>query len=432
MYDLIIRDATILNSSRRLVADIAVKDGKIVKAGGAVRGRCREEIQGIGRFVMPGVIDARVRAGEPGTARGHAWSMLSRAALASGITAVIDVPDPTAGPRTVAELQAARDIAAAESVVDYGHWIGADGDNTQACVDAVEQGLAVGAFVRGGLHTDGGCVDLDDVPELLAGLSGCVGIQLEDGELVRKARRKGDGDGRTARAEAEAAAALAQWLKERPTPVHWLGLSTSGALNALDPFRGDLPFTLSVSPQHLFLSTETQKLSDALVATDPPVRAELDRRALWSAVKRGRIDTFHSAHVPLSEAAKGTDAATAPRGLPGIDTFLPLLLGAVKNGRLGLEQLVEMCCEKPARIFGLEGKGRIEEGADADFLLVREGYTRRLKPAPTASGVEWTPFMNREVGLLPELVVARGKVVAREGLITGEVDLGRPLVCSRG
>lgn len=181
-----------------------------------------------------------------------------------------------------------------------------------------------------------------------------------------------------------------------------------------------------IRPQHLFLSIETHKLGEA-IKNEPPVRHELDRRALWSAVKRGRVDAFHSGHVPLSRDRKSGPYEQMPPGLPGVDTLLALLIGAVKNGRLGLEQVVQMCSEAPARLFGLTNKGRIEVGADADLLLVREGQTRRLKPAPTASGVSWSPFLGREVGLLPEVVVARGQVVARGGVLVGEVPLGRPV-----
>ena len=129
--------------------------------------------------------------------------------------------------------------------------------------------------------------------------------------------------------------------------------------------------------------------------------------------------------MPLDRSLKDAPYAQRPAGLPGIDTLLPLLMGAVKNGRLGFEDFVQMCSETPARLFGLEHKGRIEEGADADIVLVREGNTRRLKPAPTASGVAWSPFLGREVGLLPEVVVARGTIVARDGVLVDQVPEGR-------
>jgi len=431
VYDLIIRDATILNSSRRLVADIAVDGGCIVEVGGSVSGRARAELQGIGRFVMPGVIDTRVRAGEPGSATGHAWQQLARAALAAGTTTVFDLPDSRTPVRSRAELAVAR-AASNGAVVDHGHWILADGDNSAEVADAIGSGEAIGAFVRTGWVRGDSCiVDLDDLPDVLASIPGRVGVQLEDGDVLRKAHRKLDGGAgddvslRPSVAESEAVAALVEILQKASHGVHLCGISTAGALNALDPHRGDIPVSIGISPQHLFLSIETHKLGEA-VKNEPPVRNELDRRSLWSAVKRGRIDTFHSGHVPLGRSLKSGAYDAMPPGLPGVDTLLALLIGAVKNGRLGLEQVVQMCSEAPARLFGLGSKGRIEVGADADLLLVREGHTRRLKPAPTASGVEWTPFLGREVGLLPEVVVARGQVVAREGVLVGNVSPGRP------
>jgi len=93
----------------------------------------------------------------------------------------------------------------------------------------------------------------------------------------------------------------------------------------------------------------------------------------------------------------------------------------VKHGKLSLELFVEMCCQAPARIFGLEGKGRIEEGADADLILVSEGETHKLKKSHINSRVGWSPFIGREVGVPPKLVVVQGKIVAREGtLVTDE------------
>jgi dihydroorotase len=430
VYDLIIRDATILNSARRLVADIAVKDGKIVEVGGPIYGRTRAELPGIGRFVVPGVIDTAIRAGVPGTAIGHDWTPLSRAALAAGTTSVFDLPDARTPIRDRKALAEAR-AASRGCLVDVGHWILATEDNLTEAADAVNAGEAMGAFIRAGIESeDQGIVDLEAVPDMVAALPGRVGLRLEDGDVLRKARRKlGDAEGsdvtlRPGRAEAEALVALVDWLKESPHPVHLCGLTTAEGLNNVDSMRGDIPLSIGVSPQHLFLSIETHKLG-GLIKTAPPVRHELDRRALWSAIKRGRIDTFHSSHVPLERATKDAPYAERPAGMPGIDTLLPLLMAAVKNGRLGFEDFVLMCSETPARLFGLEHKGRIQEGADADLVLVREGNTRRLKPAPNASGVEWTPFLGREVGLLPEVVVARGTIVARDGVLVGDVPPGR-------
>ena len=65
------------------------------------------------------------------------------------------------------------------------------------------------------------------------------------------------------------------------------------------------------------------------------------------------LDTFGSDHAPHTLDEKGRDYWSAPSGLPGVGTMFPLILGALKNGRLGLELMVSMCSENPARIFGI-------------------------------------------------------------------------------
>ena len=84
--------------------------------------------------------------------------------------------------------------------------------------------------------------------------------------------------------------------------------------------------------------------------------------------------------------------------------MFPLILGALKNGRLGLELMVSMLSENPAKIFGLEGKGCLEEGADADLVMFQEGVTTKLTQDGVTCHSGWSPFVGREVGniLFPE------------------------------
>jgi len=213
--------------------------------------------------------------------------------------------------------------------------------------------------------------------------------------------------------------------------VHLCSLSTAGELNILDPYRGDLPITCSVAPYHLFISVETAGKMAPLLKVEPPVRTELDRRALWAAIKRGRIDTFASVHVPLSRDAKSVPYWQGPCGIPGVDITFPLLMSAVKHGRFGLERLVEMCCETPARLFGLAGKGTIEEGGDADLILFSEGATHRLRKPPPHSGAGWTPYIGREAGAPPSLVMVGGRVVSRDGELASDLVAASPVRYAR-
>ena len=432
MYDLIIRDATIIRSTGRVVADIAVEDGRIAHVGHNPAGPAREEIQGIGRFVLPGVIDSQVRFRTPGNAIGRDLASGSRAAVASGITTVLELPDGEPGIDTASDIESLHAAAAEHAVCNVGAWVGVQRDNASAVADLVAAG-AVAPLVR--LDAEDGPMALDEATfrSVLATAPGIVGVHAEDAARLAKGRRKWEAvedpqhnDVRPPKAARESVASLIALIKEVRQPIHLTSFSTSAELNLLEPHRDDLPITSSVAPHHLFLSVEAsaRDLGDTM-KVDPPVRGELDRRALWSGIKRGRIDTFHSAHTPLSQAAKSVGYWDAPQGVPGVDTMFLLLMGAVKYGRISLERLVEMCCESPARIFGLEGKGAIVEGADADLVVFSEGETHKLKEPPPYSGVDWSPYVGREVGIPPRLVIVGGRIVARDGVLEDELQPGR-------
>jgi dihydroorotase len=421
VYDLIIRDATIIRSGGRVVADIAIEDGRIAHVGGNPAGGTKEDIPGIGRFVIPGVIDSQVRFRKPGDARGRDWGLGSRAAVRSGVTTVVELPDGEPGIQSAADVKAALDGAAKAAVCNVGVWVGITRENFDQVGEFVEAGAAAPL-----IHLDHGegplCLDEDHIRAVMRAAPGIVGVHAEDPALLAKGRRKWEAvedpqhnDVRTPKAARASVERLIEIVKEVKRPVHLTSFSTSAELNLLDPHRGDLPISCSVAPHHLFLSVETSAKAGDTLKVNPPVRGELDRRALWSGIKRGRIDTFHSAHTPLSKESKSGGYWSAPEGLPGVDVLFLLLMSAVKHGRISLERLVEMCCEAPAEIFGLTGKGSITEGADADLVVFSEGETTRLRKAPTISGVNWSPYVGREVGIPPRLVLVGGRVVSRDG-----------------
>lgn len=407
MYDLILRDATIISSGGRQVADIAIEGGKIA-AVGLVRGHAKDEVQGIGKFVIPGIIDTQVRVSVQPEATAEDWASQTRAAVAGGVTSVVELPDGSAATAPALEARAA--AAREGSRCNHGRWVQAEGDPA-ALMELVDAGLALAPLAR--LDQAEG-PDLDALGALVAAAAGrLVGVHAEDARHFAS-----EGPLHTRRppqSALEAARAVLALAQDNPdSALHLTSLSTSAELSLLDLYRGDLGLTTAVSPPHLFLSVNTnlKKLGPAL-ACDPPVRPELDRRALWAAMKRGRIDVACSRHMPHLRASKDAGAV----GMPGIGLFFPLLMSAVKHGRMSLERVVEVCCEAPARIFGLEGKGRIEEGADADLVVMVEGRTERLTGPTAWCASDWTPYVGREAGVAPPLVVVGGQVAARDGVV---------------
>ncbi|MAY80962.1 MAG: hypothetical protein CL930_09290 [Deltaproteobacteria bacterium] len=434
MYDLIIRDGTIVRSSGRLVADIAIEGGKVAYVGGNPAGGAKEEISGIGRFVMPGVIDSNVYFRDSEDPSKKSWTNCAREALVGGVTTVLAMPDADTPTLDEASIREKLAHAGAESAVNFGVWAGSDVSNLEDIGSLWDAGLICGTKVLMGESGGVSGLDPDVLRDVFAKTKGLLGVHAEEQEVLNAALSANEGsnnpvhnDVRPPEAAIRGVETLIELVKESGRSVHLCHVSTAGELTALDPYRDDLPITCEAGPQHLFLSIDNAGNQGTLIKVDPPVRPELDRRAMLAAVKRGRIDSFASGHSPYSLASKKQEYWSVPSGIPGVGAMLPLLMGALKNGKINLETLVAMCCENPARIFNLEGKGRIEEGADADLLLFREGNTTKLTSDMLGPHCGWSPYIGREVGVAPNLVVVNGVVAARDGVLSDNLPFGKPV-----
>ncbi len=415
MYDLILEDATIVSSSGRQVADIAIRRGRIAYVGPRPGGRARETINAIGRFVMPGIIDSLVCF--PGDGEETSWESESRAAVSGGVTTVLDLP---AGVRTARVLGAHRKLARSQSRCNFGFWAPAD-----VKPSSLARMLSQGAI---GVAVDLSSPSAPAEPELrrlFEESEAMLGFLVEDrAALLSDATAADLASYNAARPPAAAASGVQQLIslvREFDRPAHVFQLSTANELVLLDPIGGELPISAAVSPHHLSLSVEHHEGRSELLKCTPPIRSETDRRALWTALKRNRIDTIASAHTPLSAAGKSAlPFPSSPPGLPGVETTFSLMLSAVQHGRLSLERMVELLVEAPASIFQLPQKGAIKVGADADMVLFSESGAARLERSSLLSASGWSPFEGRELAPKPELVIVGGQVVARGGQIVDD------------
>lgn len=400
MYDLIIRDATIVTSDGRQVADIAIKGGTIAYVGPRPPRKAKRELSAIGKFLMPGVIDTAAHLAPGGDA--SSWLAESAAAASGGVTTILCLPG---GPVPTVDREAARalDAKLQGGWVNYGLWSLATETNRDELAAGIEEGLMMAVLAI--LGDDPESIGTDTLASFV-NLPGPLGVQVLTRDPIEL---HPDADGNPT-GSPEAIAVL-NAAREHDRSVHWVNLSTSAELDLLDPVRGDLPVTSAVTPHHLFLSEE----EDTGVSIRPPVRPEKDRRTLWTALRRGRIDCLASDHCPSPQGSNGA---------PSVELMLPLMLSAVKYGRMSLENLVEICAESPAKVFGLPNKGRIAKGMDADLVLFAESEIRRVKKDDLLSSAGWSPYIGREAAPKPDLVMVGGQVVAVRGEIIGDGPKG--------
>jgi dihydroorotase len=168
--------------------------------------------------------------------------------------------------------------------------------------------------------------------------------------------------------------------------------------------------TSEVTPHHLLLNTKDYKKQGSYLKMNPPLRSQADNDALWQGLRTGTIDILASDHAPHLPEEKREDIWEAPAGVPGVETMLPLMLFAVKRNLLSLERLVDAMASRPARIFGLAGKGSIEIGKDADLVIVDPKSISQINADRLHSRAEWTPFRGLDA-IFPQMTIVRGNVV---------------------
>ena len=111
MYDLVIEDATVVSGQGRVVADIGIRKGRIAFIGARAPGRAKVRISAIGKFIMPGIVDMAVRLGAPGLAAAESWETETRAAVSSGVTTLIELPDSIPLSRSAKSISTKRKLA---------------------------------------------------------------------------------------------------------------------------------------------------------------------------------------------------------------------------------------------------------------------------------------------------------------------------------
>ncbi len=436
MPDMIIKDAKVLLDGNFQHVNIAIGDGKIAKVakvGGGVSSSA-EVIDAHGALTLPGVIDAHVHFRDPGLTHKEDWYTGSCAAAAGGVTTVIDQPNTV--PPTLDKKSFNLKLKSAErkSIIDFG----INGGGVPSANLPELWSLGVTAFgeifmADGDLSVSES--ELTDLLKSIGALGGVASIHAENGELcshfaeeLRRIRRPEIySRARPNICEAIAVEQVLEMQEKLPIPVriHICHLSTRegiGVIRRMKYGKKEVPFTCEVAPHHLFLEHKDWARLGTFGKMNPPLRKRCMQH-LWNGLNDGTIDIIASDHAPHTEEEKRAGIWDAPAGVPGVETMLPLMLHAVKQNLIPLARVIEAMSAKPAQIFGLDDKGMIREGYDADLVLVDTSNVREITVDQLHSKAGWTPFEGRE-GIFPELVLSRGEIVY-DGEIAGKRGRGK-------
>jgi dihydropyrimidinase len=183
-------------------------------------------------------------------------------------------------------------------------------------------------------------------------------------------------------------------------------------------------------PQYLVLTEEWLVRPDGrLWVCAPPLRPLADQEAMWRMLASRALDIVSTDHCPFTRTQKEAgkdDYRKAPGGVPGIEARLGLVHEfGVRRGRLGLNDWVRVCCTRPAELHGLDAKGRIAPGYDADLVVFDPAACKRLAARELHSAIDWSAYADVECTGWPRDVIARGELVVRDQRFCGERGRGR-------
>jgi len=423
MFDLALLNCKLFLDGRIAEANVYASGWRIAKVTRASGLESDRRIDCRGLLVLPGAIDSHVHFREPGWAYKEDWRTGSEAAAAGGVTTVIDMPNVKPPTTTVKLLEEKRALARAKSLVDFGLHFGATPANaaemsaaTRIASLKVFMGSSTGDML---LEKDAGILAAF---KIAADKGLPATVHAEDEAIVRaeterlKAALRTDAlahcEARPARAAVRAverAVALAETAGNR---VHILHVSSEGELGRIAEARKrGVKVTFEATPHHLFLDESALARLGNYGKMNPPLRSKQDRQALLRALASGTVDTVGSDHAPHTREEKEADVWSAPSGVPGVQTLLPLLLNEHARGNLPLARIVELAVTNPARIFGLPNKGRIAEGFDADFAVVDVKKAWTIRDEGMRSKCGWTPFDGLAITGSIEKAVVKGKLV---------------------
>ncbi|MFA4814975.1 MAG: dihydroorotase [Candidatus Gracilibacteria bacterium] len=364
---ILIKNVTVVSSQGRETRDVSIESEK------------EEVVDGSGKFLLPGLIDSHVHFRDPGFPEKEDWASGSAAALAGGITTVLDMPNTNPATITVEALEAKRTIAKTKSKVHFGLFFGATRDNLEE-IRKAENICGIKIYMgssTGNLLLDDPIV-WEEVFKIAKEKNVPVVVHAETESFIRAGRR----DCECARVATEAAILLREKIGNR---LHIAHISCKSEVELMRAYKCS-ELTCEVTPHHLLFTKKDQK--DAFLKTNPPLRGTEDVEALWEGLRDGTIDCIATDHAPHTIQEKQAPLDQAPAGVPGVEFVLPLMLNAVNEGRLTLERLVSVMSKNPARIFGISPKG---------WVLVDMNVEKIIRREDVKSKCGWSPYEKRAV-----------------------------------
>lgn len=425
MVDLILKKGKIVFVDGVREGDVVIDKGCIVEITPEYKGETNQVIDCQGKYIFPGVIDAHVHMRTPGAEYKEDFATGSMAAISGGVTSFLDMPNNIPPIISKKALKEKRTLVDGQSFANYGFFFGATDDNVEEIKHLKN---IAGIKVYMGETTGHLIVRKDETLEQILSYSGRkfpVVIHAESQSCLDRFAAEYSGEDARSRADfhsvvrppecaREAVKQVLHLAKKFDARVHIAHVSTAEEIDVIRKFKSD-KVTCEVTPHHLSFDITSYEKLGLRAKVNPPLRSREDVEALWAAIGDGTIDIVSSDHAPHLLSEKGAAYEQCPAGVPGIETILPVMLDAVNHGLVNLERVAQLLSDRPAKIFGIKGKGRIEVGYDADFVIIDMDLEKEVTNAMMLTKCAWTPWDGVSLKGWPIMTIVGGELIYENG-----------------
>lgn len=439
--------------SKRMILPEGVGEATLFMEGGLIKKVVRglamaEGLVDMGDLVvMAGMIDPHVHINEPGRTDWEGFDTAGRAAIAGGITMLVDMP-LNASPVTTTGASFDKKLSAATGQLhcDVGFWGGVVPGNDGEIAGLIDRGvLGFKAFLTHSGIDDFPNVTEDDLRKVMpviaaSGLPLLVHCEWEGAVASvggkgaasvsgKGAAATGERDlrsyreyllSRPARWEQDAIALMIRLCEEFGCRTHIVHLSSAASIGSIRRAKErGLALTVETAQHYLYFAAEDIGDGQTYFKCAPPIRERENNELLWEGLREGVIDfvaTDHSPAPPDLKMAESGDLMRAWGGISSLQLALPVLWTAAKHRGFGLEDVFKWLCAGPAVLAGQSlRKGRIASGYQADLVVWDPGRSFVVEASGLYHRHKGTPYLGQELyGVVEQTWLGGEKVYDRK------------------
>ena len=369
-------------------------------------------------YVLPGFIDPHIHFRDPGLTQKEDFKTGSLAAANGGFATVIDMPNTLPKTNTYKALEEKIRIAKSKSVVNFELQVGhSDLEEMKKMMKL--NPISVKVFMD--LESDESLEEIFHNLSILketTSYNGLVATHCEKKSIVESEteRLKQNNENpaidytyaRPTESEDESVKQAIELARANDLRLHICHLSSSKSLSIAKSASKSMPISWEFTPHHLLLDNSAYNIYGTFIKTNPPLRPEEDSVRIGDLDESSIIGTDHAPHT-LEDKTKGT--WTSSPGIPNLETVVPLLLTEVNNGNLDFKLIPKIFSENAAKVYGLNRKGKIEIGYDADFTVIDLKKEGKFNIEEFKTKAEYSPFDGWEYKGLPVMTIVNGKTV---------------------